>query len=464
MAAEDEFVEVVDLIVSAGCVITVDADRRVILDGAVAVRGSDIVAVGKAIDVRTRYRARQSFDYPDGILTPGIVDAHNHPIDYLIRGVIDDLPQIRRLRDMVKPYEDDISEQQAYASTVATLHDMIRFGTTTFMDAGGPQPAAVARAVLDTGIRGVITSQTADRVGAFGGKAWEIGNALDRADRTYDAFHGAGGGRLTVAYNLDSADTSSDQLLERVGSRAREKGAVISGHFVQRRPEGDVTGFRNPEVARYSKFGLLAPDVTLVHVGWLPQADIELIGQAGSNIAHCPGTSLFGGAGWISHGVIPELAAAGANVVLGTDAMIICRFMDMLRVMHAASVAHKDARRRPDIMPAHQVLEMATLGGARALGLQDRIGSLEAGKAADLAVFDASEWRPLRFSHPVNDFVYSGAGSRVDLVLIDGKVVHKGGKYSYDFDIESVLATLDVHARASYERIGVFPKPQWPVI
>jgi 5-methylthioadenosine/S-adenosylhomocysteine deaminase len=135
----------------------------------------------------------------------------------------------------------------------------------------------------------------------------------------------------------------------------------------------------------------------------------------------------------------------------------------MLRVMHAALVAHRDARRKPDILPAHEVLEMATLHGSKAMGLTDRTGSLEVGKAADLVVFDATHWRPVRFSNPVNDFVYSGAGSHVELVVIDGKIVHKDGKYIYGFDMDGVLGTLDRHAQASYERLGIFPKPQWPV-
>jgi 5-methylthioadenosine/S-adenosylhomocysteine deaminase len=407
-----------DLIVSAGCVITIDPERRVILDGAVAVSGNDIVAVDKAHDIRTRFKATKSLDYPNGILTPGLID---------------DKPQIVRLRDMVIPYEDRITEEEAYAAAVANFHDMIRFGTTSFLGAGSPQVASVARAVIDTGIRGVVTGKASDVAGPFGGHIQTIDEAIGLADRTFDEFHGAANGRLRVCYDLYSADAVSDELAQLVRDHARKRGVGIVSHFVQRRPEGDVTGFRNPQVARFAKFGLLAPDVTLAHMGWLPPADVEQIGKAGSSIAHCPGTSLFGGAGWIAHGVIPELAAAGANVALGTDAMIICRFMDMLRVMHAA------------------------------LGLADRIGSLEVGKAADLVVFDATHWRPVRFSNPVSDFVYSGAGSHVELVVIDGKIVHKDGKYIYEFDMEGVLDTLDRHAQASYERLGIFPKQQWPV-
>lgn len=463
MTPEQNRKSVADLIVSAGCVITIDAQRRIILDGAVAVVGNDIVAVGKADEIRARFDALQSVDFKDGVLTPGLVDVHCHPADYLIKNIIDELPQIRRLRDMVIPYEDKITEDEAYVSSVASMHDMIRQGTTSFMDAGSPQVSAVARAVTDTGIRGVVTGKTTDIAGHFGGAVQSLNEAIGLADRTFEEFHGAAGGRLRVCYDLDSADSFSDELAVLVRDHARERGVGIVSHFVQRRPDGDVLGFRNPHVARYAKFDLLGPDITLVHMGWLPQSDVELIGQTGTNIAHCPGTSLIGGAGWVSHGVIPELAAAGANVALGTDAMVIGRVTDMRSTMYLTTAAHRDARRLPDLWPAHKVLEMATLAPAKAMGLADRIGSLEVGKAADLVVFDATHWRPLRFSHPVNDLVYGGAGSKVELVVIDGRIVHQDGKYTHNFDIEGVLADVDRHSKASYDRLGIHPASQWPI-
>src|SRR5580698_70690 len=116
----------VDLLISAGCIITMNSRRQIILDGAVAVSGTDIVAVGDAREIRARYRARKTIDAPQGLMTPGLVDVHNHPIDYLIKGLCDDTPQLQRLRERLIPYEDGLTEEEAYVASAATYFEMIR--------------------------------------------------------------------------------------------------------------------------------------------------------------------------------------------------------------------------------------------------------------------------------------------------------------------------------------------------
>lgn len=453
----------VDLVLDAGCVITMDAGRRVILDGAVAVRGRDIVAVGKSAEIAADYRAKRHINLPKGVVTPGLIDIHHHPADYFPRGVIDDQQQFLRLKNVVVPYEDNLTDDEVYVSAVASFHDMIRHGTTTYLDAGSPHAAAVGRAVLDTGIRGTLAPKTADLVGPFGGAAPTTAEALAEADRIFEQFHGAADDRVQVFFNLDQIATASDELARNIRDRAAAKGAGIVSHLVERRPEGDVTGYRNANVARLRELGLIGPHMVLTHVGWLPQADVELIAAAGSNIAHCAAGSLFGGNGWVAAGVIPELYQAGANLALGTDAGIISRFVDMRRLMHLTSVAHKEARRRPDLFPAHEMLEMVTLNAAKAMGLSHRIGSLEPGKAADISVFDSSEWRPGALANPVSDLVYGGAGSRVELVVIDGRIVHEAGRYVRDFDIGAVLDKVDAVSAASLGRLGMAQRPHWPL-
>lgn len=454
----------IDLIVAAGCVITMDDDRRILLDGAVAVRGQDIVAVGKASEIKRAWNAKRVVDLPDSVLTPGLIDIHNHPADFLPKGLIDDQQQAARLKNIIIPYEDGLTEDDVYVASVANFHAMIRHGTTTYLDAGSPHPSAVGLAVIHTGIRGTLASKTSDIVGPFGGEVQTTEGALALADKIFEEFHGASDGRVRVFFDIDQIAGASDALAKGIRDRSQRTGVGIVSHLVERRPEGDVSGFRNPNVKRLNDLGLIGPHMVLTHIGWLPEADVELIGKAGTNIAHCAAASLFGGNGWVSHGVIPELVEAGANIALGTDAVVISRFLDMLRLMHLTSVAHKDARRRPDLFPAHEVLEMVTLNAAKAMGLSDRIGSIEVGKAADLAVFDASEWRPWAHANPVSDLVYSGAGSKVDLVVIDGKVVHEAGRYVYDFDIGAVLKRVDKAADAAVGRLGIKPTSRWPIL
>lgn len=454
----------VDFILNAGCVITMDAARRVILDGAVAVRGRDIVAVGKTAKLATQFRAGRTIKLPNGVVTPGLIDVHHHPADYFPKGLIDNQQQFLRLKNIVVPYEDNLTEDEVYVASIASFHDMIRHGTTTYLDAGSPHAAAVGRAALGVGIRGTLCPKTADRVGPFGGSVPGTAEATARAERVFEEFHGAADGRIQVFFNLDQIGAASDELAGNIRDLAAAKGVGIVSHLVERRPEGDVSGYRNPNVARLHDLGLIGPHMILTHIGWVPQADVDLLAEAGTNIAHCAAGSLFGGNGWIADGVIPELYQAGANVALGTDAVIISRFADMLRLMYLTSVAHKEARRRPDLFPAHEILEMVTVNAARAMGLSHRIGALEPGKAADISVFDSSHWRPGALMNPVSDLVYGGVGSQVKLVMIDGKIVHEAGRYVYDFDIGAVLDRVDAVSEASLARLGLAQKPHWPLI
>jgi 5-methylthioadenosine/S-adenosylhomocysteine deaminase len=243
VSKERAAVQEVDLLISAGCIVTMNPQRQIFLNGAVAVNGADIIAVG---DIRAQYRGRKTIDAPRGLLTPGLIDVHDHPIDYLNKGLCDDMPQLQRLRERVIPYEDHITEEEAYASSMATFFEMIRHGTTCFMDGAGPRPSGVARAALDIGIRGVVTSKGADLPGPFGGVVETLEHSTALADETFEKFHGAGNGRRRVCYDLDHPPVVSDQLASIVPDHARERGVGIVSHLIGRRPEGEVENFRNP--------------------------------------------------------------------------------------------------------------------------------------------------------------------------------------------------------------------------
>ncbi|MGO4841085.1 amidohydrolase family protein, partial [Rhizobiaceae sp. 2RAB30] len=132
-----------------------------------------------------------------------LIDIHHHPADYFPKGLIDDQQQFLRLKNVVVPYEDNLTDDEVYVAAVASFYDMIRHGTTTYLDAGSPHAAAVGRAVLDTGIRGTLAPKTADLMGPFGGMVPTIAEALAQADRIFEEFHGAGDGRVQVFFNLD---------------------------------------------------------------------------------------------------------------------------------------------------------------------------------------------------------------------------------------------------------------------
>lgn len=216
-------VEQVDLLISAGCIVTVDQQRQIIRDGAIAIKGGDIVAIGPRDAIERAYVGHKTIHAPQGLITPGLIDAHNHPIDYLIKGMVDDTPQIVRLRDRVIPYEDQLTEEQAYASSAATFVEMIRQGTTCFVDGAGPMPHAVARAALDLGMRGIVARKLADVAGPFGGLIQDTDEAIALANETVEQFNGAGDGLLRACYDLDMPAVVSDRLAEMVLTQALER-------------------------------------------------------------------------------------------------------------------------------------------------------------------------------------------------------------------------------------------------
>jgi 5-methylthioadenosine/S-adenosylhomocysteine deaminase len=454
----------VDILITAGCIITVDQERRIIRNGALAIDGQDIVAVGPRDEILRDYSGRKRIDAPNGLMTPGLIDAHNHPIDYLIKGLVDDTPQIIRLRDRVIPYEGGLTDDEAYASSLATFIEMIRHGTTSFVDGAGPRPHAVARATVELGMRGTVTYEVGDLPGPFGGQVDDIDTIIARSDEVYDRWHGAADGRIRACYDISIPPAASDRMIELVRDHAHERGVGIIGHFIGRRPAPDQPAMaRNPDIERLQRLGLLGSGLLLAHIGWIPQADVELLAESGTNIAHCPAASLVGGNGWIAHGVIPDLVAAGARVVLGSDAAAISRTLDMARMMSLAAGANKDARRDPTIMNPYNVFEMATIESARAFGLDDRIGSIEPGKAADISIFDTSgsHWWPEPFANPVPDFVYTGSARDAQTVLIDGKIVMEDYVLA-GVDLDAIAARVREATRAGFNRIGFAHSGEWP--
>ncbi|MET7992004.1 amidohydrolase family protein [Amycolatopsis sp. NPDC005232] len=457
----------VDLVIAAGAIATMDARRQILLDGAVAIRGTRIVAVGKRETILARYRPDTLIDEPDSLLTPGLVDAHQHPASgFLIGGgFIDELPPARRLAGVMAPHEKMLTPQEAYAGSLATYAELIRHGTTTFIDAGSPQSAETVKAAEEIGIRGVIVPRTSDLPGMLGRDPETIHSVLDHADEVYDRFHGSAGGRIQVWYGLDDPTSVSDELIRGIVKHAGDRDTGVSGHFIGMPPAaGTSQPERNPQLERYERFGVLELAPVLAHVGWLPEDDVKRLGASPAFVAHCPSTSLLGGQGWVAHGVIPDLAAAGTELVLGTDAAAISRFLDLVRVMYLAAVCHKDAHRDHSLMPVTSVFEMGTVNAAKALRAADRLGSVEAGKTADLALFSLAglAYRPFRFGNPVADLVYAGSGADATTVVIDGVVVMRD-RVLTTVDVAEVARAVDEAAGPALDKLGGRQAPAWPI-
>jgi cytosine/adenosine deaminase-related metal-dependent hydrolase len=457
-----------DLIVHGGVVVTMDPTRRLIRDGAVAVVGRDIVAVGKCAEIERDYAAAKTIGGPDKLVFPGLIDCHNHPIHFLSKGMIDDMRFPERWRDRVWPYEAGLEAEEARVASVGTFLEMIRHGTTCFADPGTFQPEAVARAVEETGIRGVISRLTWDVHDPTAPPQYDddTERALRRGEELIAAHHGSLGDRLRVWFSLVRSSHVTDTLVRQVKARADALGVGIHAHLSTTRGELELAlkTWGTTPVGRYRRLGALGRNAHLVHMGALTDDDLVALKEHDATVCHCPSASMFGGFGCVAHGKFPELVERKVRVVLGTDACAVSRFLDMVRVMYLAACAHKDVKADPTVIGAHKAMEMTTIDAAAALLWDREIGSLETGKRADIVVADtdAIEWQPNPLLNPVANLVYSAAGSCVRSVIVDGRVVMA----------DRVIKTVD-EPRFGREasalstrvlgRMGIALAPAWPM-
>jgi len=448
-----------------------DSERRMISDGAVAIAGGAIVAVGKTDVFADSYAATTTIDARDKLVMPGLIDGHNHPVHFLSKGFIDDMKFPERWRDRVWPYEIGLSDAEAELAATGTFLEMIRHGTTCFADPGTFQPDAIAAAVGRVGIRGVIARLTSDVDDPTAPPDYtaDTDTAVASAEAVIDKWNGAYDGRLRAWFSLVRTAHVTDELCGRVKQRADARGVGIHAHLATTPSEVKATWEAHGvgPVERYRRIGVLGPNAYLVHMGWIEDEDIAVLKEHDVSICHCPSASMFGGFGSVAHGKFPELVDADVRVVLGTDACAVSRFLDMVRVMYLAACGHKDAKVDPTVIGAHKALEMATTDAATALlwdGV-DGIGSLEGGKRADLIIVDTDGigWQPNPLRNPIGNLIYSNTGDSVRTVIIDGQIVMRDREFQTideaAYRTEAAAASISI-----LDRINAPPRNPWPIV
>lgn len=457
----------VDLIVAGGCTVTMDATRRILRNGAIAIDGGEIVAVGPSAEVVRRYNARRTISAAEKVVIPGLIDSHNHPIHYLSKGIADDFPVQRRWRERVWPFEANLTAEEARLSAVGTFIEMMRSGTTCFNDPGTFHPDSIAEAAIETGIRGVVSRLAWDHFDpAAPDYTDSTETALARGRSTVERWHRAAGGRVRAGFSLVRSAHVTDELCRAVAKAAQELDVIVHGHMCTTRQEVELSKKNSgmTPLERYRRLGILGPNLILVHLGWIEPHEVGVLAEHDVTACHCPSASMLGGFGCISHGKFPEMVDAKVRVVLGSDACAISRFVDMVRVMYLAACAHKDARADPTVIGAHKAIEMATIDAARALMWDDEIGSLEVGKRADLVILDADgpAWHPNPLENPVANLIYSASGSSVRTVIVDGRVVIRDRTLT-TVDETIFLAEADKVSSAILARHGIPVSAPWPM-
>jgi len=458
--------QAVDTLISGALLVTMDSERRVIGDGAVAIRGDRIVAVGKREAVALQVDARQTVDGRGFVVTPGLINTHVHVTgDPLIRGFI---PEDLDFMEVVfgwatRLHQAQTPDDQRLAAQLAAV-EMLRSGTTCFLEAGTILALdEVADSLRQTGIRGLISEWVMDR--AFD-PADDQTALTDRALRTLEdeiVRHPLRDDTLIAAWpSLVGHQTNTDTAWRFAKQLADQHGLGVSAHMS---PSAlDAAWFlantgRRP-IEHLAELGVLGSNVSLTHAAHLEAREVALLGSSRANVAHCPAAALKGGYGVTAIGLFPEMAAGGVNLTLGTDAAVSG---DLMRCMTLAAGLFRDARQDNRLFPPASILEMATVNAARTLQMSDRIGSLEVGKKADLVLHDTDrpEWRPLL--NVIAQLVWSADGRGVHSVWVDGRRVVEAYRVT-TLDEHRLYAEAQVAARALIARTGLPDRQVWPVL
>jgi 5-methylthioadenosine/S-adenosylhomocysteine deaminase len=409
--------EKADLLITGGTVVTMDAQRRVINDGAVAIRGDSIVGVGSRAEIESRFEAPKTIDAHGALVMPGLINGHAHAAMSLFRGLADDLSLDDWLKKYIFPAEArNVTEDFVVWGTRLGLLEMLRGGITTYADMYYFEDA-VARVTKEAGMRGVLGETIIDFPAPD--------NKTLAAAFTYTQdylTHWKGDPLIVAAVAPHSIYTCSEKTLQDAVALARRNGAPILIHIAEAPFELEQSRAKHglTPVGYLERIGVLGPDVVGAHCVWVDQADIASLVHFGVGCINNPSSNMK-----TASGVMPvvEMLAAGEAVGLATDGAASNNNQDMFQEMDLASKLQKSSRRDPRALPAEQVVEMATIGGARALHLDKQIGSLEAGKKADVILIslDAPHATPMYnvYSH----LVYALKASDVKTVIIAGKTV-----------------------------------------
>ncbi|MGH9793638.1 MAG: amidohydrolase [Candidatus Acidiferrales bacterium] len=407
-----------DLLVSGGTVVTMDGERRVIEDGAVAVRGDAIVAVGPRAEVEAKYSARRRINAAGRIVLPGLINGHGHAPMTLLRGIADDLALQEWLEKYIFPAEaKNVNEEFVAVGTRLALAEMIRSGTTTYVDMYYFEEV-IARETKAAGVRGMLGETVID-FPAPDNKT--VAAALEYTEAFLKKWQGDPLIRAAIAPH--SAFLVQEQALKDVAALARKYKAPILIHLSETKRENEeVQAKRGATPTAYlDRIGFLGPDVLAAHCVWVDANDRAILKRRDVGCVHNPSSNMK-----LASGAAPvvEMLEEGMRLGIGTDGPAGSNNdLNLMEEMDLAAKLQKVTRMDPRALSAVQALEMATIGGARALHWEKEIGSLEAGKKADLILLrtDAPHAVPLYGIY--SQIVYALKASDVETVIIGGRVV-----------------------------------------
>jgi 5-methylthioadenosine/S-adenosylhomocysteine deaminase len=464
-------VQSVDLLVAnIDWLITVDAERRIIRDASVAVEGGRIVAIDKSAEIAKRFSGRHLVDGRRTVATPGLIDCHLHSSFALSRGLADEANAQSLLFDRMYPYEAALERDDVRISATLAAGELLKHGVTGFIDPGNYHPEASVEGIMATGIRAIVSRSSFDLTKSVLGILPErmietTSVALERAEAVLARYAKSDNPRLGASASFRGLNNASDELILGLDKLARAYGTLLQTHacFSYSTHDSSVARTGKAEIERLEALGVINERMLIVHSGWLEPEEVAVLAKRRPSLVCAPSSSLHNGYGNFLFGKLPELLALGVNVAIGSD-HASSGIVDMAQEVRLACCCYKETRINPRVMPPETGLEMATRNGAKAAQWDDRVGSIEVGKEADIVLFDTNrpEWQPL--INPVSNLVYSATGDSVRDVFVAGEHVVANGRLS-KIDEERLYAEIPVAVArfGKHLKLDRMVQLRWPV-
>jgi 5-methylthioadenosine/S-adenosylhomocysteine deaminase len=360
------------------------------------------------------------------VIIPGLIQTHIHLTQTLFKGMADDLELLDWLRKRIWPLEGNHTEETNYISAKLGLAELIKSGTTSIIDmATVNHTESIINAIDESGFRAIVGKCMMDYgTGVPDSLMENRDNSIRESVRLLKKWHGKRNERIKYAFAPRFVVSCTEELLVKVRDLAREYGVMVHTHASENRGEIELVqrdrGMRN--IQYLHKLKMTGEDLILAHCIWLDDEEMKILADTGTKVSHCPNSNLKLASGIAK---IPELLDLGVSVSIGIDGAPCNNNLDIFREMRSGALIQKARLLNPTVMPAEKVFELATVNGAKAMGMENEIGSLEVGKKADIVIMDLNKisTTPNMEDNIISQLVYSASASHVETTIIDGKII-----------------------------------------
>lgn len=432
-----------DILIKSGAIVTVDPKRRVIKDGAIAIKGNKIEFVGSKEEIERKTKTGRVIDARGKVIFPGLVNSHDHMFQVILRNIGVDVNLLTWLKTVIHPAISILkdSKEGVHAAAMLGCLENIKSGNTYVVDNFyGGNFDAVIEAMIKSGLRGCLARGIYE-INCQERLSESPKKAIPDCERLFKKWNGAAGGRIMIGIAPMHPCHVSKEMLIKAKEFSDKFETIYHTHTGESKGDQDlnIKTHGKTDVELLVDLGILGPRYMSVHSVWISKKEIKYMAEAGVHVVHNPVSNMYLGSGVAP---IPEMRSAGINVALGSDGPASNNNQDVIQSMKFAACLHKVNKLDPAIITAQDVLEMATINGARALGLEREIGSIEVGKKADLIIVDLHKPHIAPVHDPVASLVYCANGGDVETVIVDGKVVMKNRKV-LTIDERDVLEKAD---------------------